>query len=280
MPPEHADESPQHTEDPRLHEWDAEAYHRASDPQYELALALLDTCPLAGDETLVDAGCGSGRVTEKVLERLPDGKVIAVDRSRNMLDLATHVLVPRFGEQVELVQADLQTFCLDAAADAVFSSMALHFVPDHARLFQNLRATLKPGGWLAVQFGASAQAQHNSTEELLRGILGAPPFASYLSDWRPDFIGGEAGATRQHLADAGFTDVDVREHQANMSLGKGPQLEEFVRTILLRQALMKLPDPALQRELLERVVEGLGRSGALGQPWTYIVARARVAEVV
>ncbi|HET6345914.1 MAG TPA: methyltransferase domain-containing protein [Myxococcota bacterium] len=273
-------EVPLDEETQRLHEWDAETYHRSSDPQFELAMVLLDTCPLAGDETVVDAGCGSGRVTEKILERLPEGKVIAVDRSRNMLDLAEHILVPRFGPQIELVQADMQTFCLDREADVVFSNMALHFVADHGTLFQNLYATLRPGGYLAVQFGASTQSQSAETQALLRDVLASAPFGAYLGNWQPDFIGGEAAATRTFLEAAGFCDVDVREASTDPQLAGRAQVDEFLRTILLRQALMKLPDDGLRDALVGQASEALIRSGALRRPWAYVVARGRVAEAV
>jgi trans-aconitate 2-methyltransferase len=276
MPPE----APLDKEEQRLYEWDAETYHRSSDPQFELAMALLDTCPLAGDETVVDAGCGSGRVTEKILERLPEGKVIAVDRSRNMLDLAEHILVPRFGPQIELVQADMQTFCLDREADVVFSNMALHFVADHERLFQNLHATLRPGGYLAVQFGASTQSHSAETQQLLRDLLASAPYGAYLGDWQADFIGGEAAATRAFLTHAGFCDIEVREETTDPHLGGGAQLAEFLRTILLRQALMKLPDDRLRDALVQEAAEALEKSGALRRPWVYIIARARAAESV
>jgi len=59
--------------------WDAATYHRVSAPQQAMARDVLDRLELHGDETVLDAGCGSGRVTRMLLERLPHGNVIAVD---------------------------------------------------------------------------------------------------------------------------------------------------------------------------------------------------------
>ena len=56
-------------------DWDAATYHRVSGPQVEFARALLDRLDLRGDETVLDAGCGSGRVTAMLLERLSNGHV-------------------------------------------------------------------------------------------------------------------------------------------------------------------------------------------------------------
>src|SRR4051795_13611064 len=69
-------------------EWDAETYDQVSDPQYSWGMEVLERLELRGDETVVDAGCGSGRVTEQLIERLPEGRVIAVDGSEAMVEKA------------------------------------------------------------------------------------------------------------------------------------------------------------------------------------------------
>src|SRR5262245_42875064 len=156
-------------------EWDAAEYHRLGNPQLEWALRVLDRLPLHGDETVLDAGCGSGRVTEKLLERLPRGRVIAVDASNNMLDAAREYLAPHFGDRVRFVHADLQTLDLEQDADVVFSTATLHWVLDHDRLFPRLFAALAPGGRLHAQCGGGDNVLR--IRERTAEILGRAPFA-------------------------------------------------------------------------------------------------------
>src|SRR5690606_3531613 len=99
------------------HEWDAEAYQRLSDPQFGWGLRVLERLPLEGHETVIDAGCGSGRLTAVLVERLPRGRVIAVDRSMNMIEEARKRLA-ELGERVAFVCADLTTFVSEERADA------------------------------------------------------------------------------------------------------------------------------------------------------------------
>ncbi len=66
-------------------EWDANAYHRISGPQFSWGKKVLDRVPLRGNETVMDAGCGTGKLTSELLRQLPDGQVVAVDLSHNML---------------------------------------------------------------------------------------------------------------------------------------------------------------------------------------------------
>jgi len=69
-------------------DWDGAAYDRISAPQEALGRAVLSRMRLRGDETVLDAGCGSGRVTEALIERLPQGRAIAVDASPSMVEQA------------------------------------------------------------------------------------------------------------------------------------------------------------------------------------------------
>src|SRR5436309_3319441 len=101
------------------------------------------------------AGCGTGRVTEHLLRRLPDGRVIALDASDAMLTEAARRLAA-FGDRVQYVRADLgQPLPFDQQVDAVFSTAVFHWVPDHDALFANLAAMLRPSGTLVAQCGGT-----------------------------------------------------------------------------------------------------------------------------
>ena len=230
-----------------VYEWDAQSYHQFSDMQYDVALALLRSVPLTGDETILDAGCGSGRVTIKILERLPHGKVIGVDLSQNMLAKARDVVRAKDGQSVEFAQADLQHFSMPRAVDGIFSSMCMHFVPDHALMFRNLAQTLRPGGWLAVQF-ASTLMQQGGIMRNFQQIMSDPRYAQYLGNAFPPMHEGSAEASRQELAQAGFVDIDVQTVQDVLSDAHRKSMFEFMRTAFIKDAVDKLPDPQLKEE--------------------------------
>src|SRR3954466_13045640 len=90
----------------KTHDWDARTYDRIANPMARWGEAVLDRLSLNGDERVLDAGCGSGRVTERLLERLPNGSAVALDGSPSMVDEA-RVRLARFGDRVECVVADL-----------------------------------------------------------------------------------------------------------------------------------------------------------------------------
>src|ERR1022692_3631937 len=88
-------------------EWNAAEYHRLSAPQFQWGQRVLSKLRLRGDECLLDAGCGTGRLTRLLLESVPRGRVVGVDLSRNMVRHAQQELRPDFGGQIGLVNADL-----------------------------------------------------------------------------------------------------------------------------------------------------------------------------
>ena len=137
-------------------EWNAADYHRLSTPQFQWGQRVLNDLRLRGDECVLDAGCGTGKLTHLLLQNLPRGRVVGLDLSRNMVQHARRDLQVAFGERVQFVAADLIALPFRDAFDGIFSTASFHWVLDHDILFSNLFAALRPGGWLHAQCGGGA----------------------------------------------------------------------------------------------------------------------------
>lgn len=182
-------------------EWDAEAYDRVSQPQVEWGMAVLERLAPREDERVLDAGCGSGRVTAKLAERLPRGQVVAVDASAAMVARAREALPP--GAQV--IHADLLELELDEPVDAVFSTATFHWILDHAALFERLRAALRPGGRLVAQCGGEGNLARFLA--VTRQVGSRPPYAEHLAELRQEWRFATPHDTAALLERAGFADV-------------------------------------------------------------------------
>jgi trans-aconitate 2-methyltransferase len=206
-------------------DWDARTYHRVSAPHQDWAEALFERLALRGDETVLDAGCGSGRVTEKLLARLPRGRVIAVDAAPSMVAEA-HALL---GDRATVIESDLTELALDEPVDAVFSSAVFHWVPDHDALFARLFAALRPGGRLVAQCGGAGNlgAFRATADE----VGARPPYASAFAGWTGpwNYAGPEETADRARRA--GFGDVRT---WLEASPAQPPEPEAYLRTVVLR----------------------------------------------
>src|SRR3954452_3077540 len=141
-------------------DWNATSYEQVSGPLEAMGRDVLDRLELRGVERVLDADCGTGRVTAALVERLPRGRVLAVDGSPAMVEQARE----RLGDDAEVFVADLLELELGAPVDAILSTATFHWIPDHDRLFARLRDALVPGGRLVAQCGrapdvaASAEA--------------------------------------------------------------------------------------------------------------------------
>ena len=232
-------------------DWDGATYHRVSEPQFAWGRRVLARLELAGDETVIDAGCGSGRLTAELLERLPRGRVIAVDRSASMLAVAEAELRPRFGDRVSLLQADLLDLDLDGVADVVFSTATFHWVLDHPRLFTVLHRALRPGGRLHAQCGGGPNLAriHARAERL----IAEPEFAAHFASWTDPWEFASAETTCERLQRAGFVDVNTSVEPAPTVLDDAAAYRAFLRTVIMLPFLARLPDPAQQEHMLDEM---------------------------
>ena len=211
-------------------EWDAATYDRISDPQVRWGAAVLDRLPLKGDERVLDAGCGSGRVTALLLERLPRGSVVALDVSEQMVEQARRNLGR--DRRVELVRADLtvRPLPITGTVDAVFSNAAFHWISDHDVLFGNLAAVMRPGARLAAQCGGEG-----NIASVVRAVSEAG------EEWGDTVTFAGVDETRRRLEGSGFRDVQVWLHDEPTRFEPGATFETFLSTVVLRAHTAEMP---------------------------------------
>jgi trans-aconitate 2-methyltransferase len=230
-------------------DWDAGTYHRVSDVHTEWANQLLSRLQLEGSETVLDAGCGSGRVTAMLLERLPRGHVVAVDAAPSMVEHARETL----GDRATVLQQDLLELAVPEPVDAAFSNAVFHWVPDHPRLFARLHGALKPGGQLEAQYGGFGNVErfHQAADE-----AGAQePFAPYLDGWIGPWNFTTDDQARGWLEDAGFVDVSAWLEEWPMTPAEP---RDYIRTVCLGHHLQKLPEE-LRDQYVDLVAERMPR---------------------
>jgi trans-aconitate 2-methyltransferase len=213
-------------------DWNAASYQRVSAPLEAMGREVLDRLELRGDERVLDAGCGTGRVTAALVERLPRGHVVAVDGSPSMVEQARE----RLGPGVEVFVADLLELELDEPVDAILSTATFHWIGDHDRLFERLFAALRPGGRIVAQCGGAGNvltvqdAVHAVAEPALAGWPGPWNFQS------PD-------ETAERLRRVGFTDVRTWLQDVRV---EPDDIHEYLTTVVLGSHLERIPEERRQ----------------------------------
>ena len=228
--------------------WDARTYDVSSQPQQAWAADVLERLTgVAAEATVLDVGCGTGRVTEQLLELVPRGRVLAFDASPAMVELAR----ARLGDRAEVWCQDVVSLDLAEPVDVVVSNAVLHLVTDHERTWRVLAAALRPGGRLEVQCGGQGNIAR-VREVIDRVADDAFPELVGWSTWEfaaPDL-------TERRLREAGFTGVRCwRQERPTYPEDVGP----FVRTSILAAHLERLP-PSRREPFAAAVVAGGCRS--------------------
>jgi trans-aconitate 2-methyltransferase len=214
-------------------EWDADTYDEVSDPQFNWGMEVLERLDLNGGEVVLDAGCGSGRVTAELLKRIPDGRLIAVDASESMVAKAKE----RLGDGASYLVADLSELELEEPVDLVFSTATLHWILDHDRLFRRLRAALRPGGRLVAQCGGEGNVAEHA--KAIASVATRPEFAAHLQGATGIWNFASAEETEGRLRDAGFAEprcwLQPKPVQPERPL-------EFTSTVTMGPLLAQLPE--------------------------------------
>lgn len=234
-------------------EWNSSAYHRLSGPQVSWGKKVLARLRLRGDETVLDAGCGTGRLTADLLEALPRGRVVGVDLSQNMLGQAREHLSGQSGDRVTLVACDFLHLPFAQIFDGIVSTAAFHWVLDHDWLFANLYGALRPGGWLEAQCGGGPNIVR--LRDRANALAATPKYARFFAGFREPWLFQDADGAAECLRRAGFKTVETSVEEAPTVLGSASEYSEFVRNIILRRHLEYLPSEGLLADFMAEMTE-------------------------
>jgi len=224
-------------------DWDADAYDTLPIPMTGWGREVVDRLALRGDERVLDAGCGTGQVTAYLLERLPNGAVVALDGSPSMIG-AARARLP--AERVTFLVHDLLDPIPIEPVDAIVSTATFHWVPDHERLFANLALVLRPGGDLQAQCGGAGNIENVADAAAELGV-----------DVRRDKTFADPATTEERLRRHGFADVRCWLTDAPTPVPR-QQLERYLATVCMGAVIEGMSSTErdhLVHEVAERMVE-------------------------
>jgi len=239
--------------------WNAEVYDRIGTPMRGWAQQVIDDMALKGDETVLDAGCGSGSVTFDLLKKLPRGKIYAVDASAEMIASLRRGIEERGVTNVVPIQASLTDITLPEQVDIVFSNAVFHWIPDDDALFGCLYRATKPGGRLRAQCGGYGNNAH--VLESVAAVRKQPRFEPHLRGFTDSKKYRTPDEAKAALERAGWRDVRASLFAAPVPFERNDDAALYVQTILLRDHVARLPEAdrdAYARSVVEETVRRYG----------------------
>jgi trans-aconitate 2-methyltransferase len=165
---------------PAEQSWNATDYARNASAQAEWAAELIEKLKLRGNESLLDIGCGNGATTARLADLLPEGRVVGIDASSEMIRLARDSYPEERHPNLSFVEMDAADIRLAGTFDVVFSNATLHWVADQVAVLRGVRSCLRRGGRILFQMGGRGNAA---------GILRTVESLAARSPWRGYFEG-------------------------------------------------------------------------------------------
>jgi len=230
-------------------DWNAASYDAISAPQQQWGAEVVARLALRGNEAVLDAGCGTGRVTEMLLERLPHGRVVAVDGSPSMAERARARLD---AGRVTVICQDLLELSLSELLDAAISTATFHHIHDHETLFARIRGALRPDAQFVAQCGGVGNIER--ARALGAELAERAPYAEHTAGIGDLWHYATVEATRLRLEAAGFA---VRACWLEPKPTKPPRPREFLETVIFAPYVERLP-AALRDPFLDELERGLG----------------------
>jgi len=237
-------------------DWDAGEYEKLSAPQTRWGAGVLGRLELSGDEAAIDAGCGTGRVTELLLEKLPEGSVLAVDMSEAMVEAAGRRFAGK--PRVRVERQDLLDLEVEERVDLVFSTATFHWIKDHDRLFERLARVLKPQGRLVAQCGGEGNISRAT--EAVGETMERERFRGYFEGWKDDKYYADPQSTARRLEAAGFEEVETWLHDEVAAFDSVDELARFLGAVVLGGHLERLPEEE-RKPFVAEVAEKVAADG-------------------
>ena len=155
-------------------------YACSSASQQQWARELISKMHLQGNEQLLDIGCGDGKVTAEIASILPNGCVLGVDNSPEMVTLAQSRYPRDDYANLDFRLADAAQLPFENEFDVVFSNATLHWMLDQHPVLDGISRSLKRGGMVLLQMGGQGNAAQ---------VVAAMDDVCARSEWSDRFIG-------------------------------------------------------------------------------------------
>lgn len=214
-----------------MYHWNAHDYAQHSRVQMGWAQELLNKLHLQGNEAVLDLGCGDGKITALIAAKVPKGKVVGIDNSDAMIQLARSKYPNSLNTNLFFELQDFRDLSFNEQFDVVFSNAALHWVKDHRRVLERIQKVLRVNGRILLQMGGTGNAA---------GMVAAVDEVRSRNRWSPFFHGFEfpygfygPEEYRTWLHEAGFIDLRVELIPKVSTYNSREEFEGWFRTTWL-----------------------------------------------
>lgn len=211
--------------------WNPQEYAINSAAQLTWAHELIARLAFSGDESVLDIGCGDGKITAEFTAHVTRGRVVGIDLSQEMIDYARTAFPPERFPNLEFHLMDARDISLDHRFDLVFSNAALHWVDDQRAVVLGAARLMRRGGRLVISCGGRGNAAE--IDRALEAVMRRPEWRSWFKhfDFQYYFLGPEDYAP--WIAEAGLEPTRLELAPKDMTHPGREGLAGWLRTTWL-----------------------------------------------
>ncbi|MFB0563557.1 MAG: trans-aconitate 2-methyltransferase [Candidatus Lokiarchaeia archaeon] len=234
-----------------MYKWDAEDYHKSSSEQQKWARELILKLKLKGNERVLDVGCGDGKVAAELAQQVPDGSVVGIDNSEQLIRFAQMSFPPDRYPNLTFEPMEAKQLIFDAEFDVVFSNACLHWIIDHLPVLKGIKKSLKPSGRILLQMGGKGNAA--KILEVLKPMIESGKWSSYFTNFSFPYAFYGSKEYKEWLEQVGLKSKRIELIPKHMvHKGKGG-LVAWIRTTWLPYT-QRVPEE-LREEFIEELVD-------------------------
>jgi trans-aconitate 2-methyltransferase len=167
-------------------EWNAPGYARIAALQEAMAAEVLALLNLTGSERVLDLGCGNGKVTAEIAARVPDGSVMGVDASSEMISFAASHYPPSDHPNLHFEASDIRRIRFHGEFDLVVSFNALHWIPDQGEALRAIQLAMKPEA--LAQLRLVSDGERKSLETVIEETRKSERWTAYFRDFHDPYL--------------------------------------------------------------------------------------------
>lgn len=201
-------------------DWNASHYKKGAFIQHTVAMPYLDAFTPKPDASILDIGCGDGAFTLKLLQKIPNGELTAIDSSEEMLRACQQTC--RGYSNITLQQLAVEDMAFDNTFDAICSFWCLQWTKNVLRVFTRIHQALKPGGRLLVVIPSGDDALITSVKALQQGG-DHPELTNFKSPLSYDLF----QSLEQTLAPVGFSELSIKQPKSSIQLPSLDTAKQF-----------------------------------------------------
>jgi len=246
-------------------DWDAKHYKKHSEPQEEMAISIIKQIPFRGDEIVLDIGCGDGKITKEITTKVPDGKVIGIDPSANMIEECKKSYADI--KNLSFVQAGAENFHLDIPFDLIVSFFALHYVADHLKALKNIFKTLKPDGTFTALMAGGNQPE-------IEEVFNREPWKTLLSGQEEKWHAKTENEYKLMLKEVGFVNISTKTELASRIIDTKKEIFDWlIAWIPYVTGFEKNKSMEITQEIVETIAKGKKENIKMTFPILYVKAK-------